>query len=478
MEARAKIPPGLPKDGPTKSYWQDPPDAIADLRTTSDLPERADFVIVGSGISGSSIANNLLDAKPDAEVVLLEARQAASGASGRNGGHTKGGSYRTFHDNVRLVGEDDAIKIARLEYNCMVAVHDFIKEQRIPCDNRRLDTVDVFYNQVQWNRAQQSVALMRKLMGDSDPAAKYQFWSPEETASKFLAQGALGSLSYEAGSLSAYRFTIGVLKLALDKGLNLQTNTAVTSIHKINGDGESTRWLVRTTRGNITSRTLILATNGYTAHLYPQLQGTIVPFRGIITAQRPGNKLPQTGLPTTFSYIYEKGYEYMITRPAGSKHEGDFVIGGGLTKTDDDGAGEYGQTDDTVLNDDIVKYLTECTTTYFGPENWGSDHKEGRIRHAWSGIMGYSADGYPLVGPMPDEGGLFIDASFQGHGMVLCFLCAKAVTAMILGKEAEAKLQDWFPNCYRVSQRRIGLRFRGRLHSQAVELTPNGVNKN
>jgi hypothetical protein len=60
MEARAAIPTTLPRSNPTVSYWQDPPDAISDLRSTESLPETADVVIVGSGISGASVAWNLL----------------------------------------------------------------------------------------------------------------------------------------------------------------------------------------------------------------------------------------------------------------------------------------------------------------------------------------------------------------------------------------------------------------------------------
>ena len=85
MEQRASIPPGLPRPQPTISYWQDPPDALAGLRTTDHLPEHADIVIVGSGITGASIAYNLLVKQPKLSIVLLEAREAASGASGRNG---------------------------------------------------------------------------------------------------------------------------------------------------------------------------------------------------------------------------------------------------------------------------------------------------------------------------------------------------------------------------------------------------------
>lgn len=85
MEHRTAIPPGLPRDNPTISCWQEPPDEIADYRSTDVLPDDADVVIVGAGISGASIAYNLLSHDQGLKVVLLEARQAASGASGRNG---------------------------------------------------------------------------------------------------------------------------------------------------------------------------------------------------------------------------------------------------------------------------------------------------------------------------------------------------------------------------------------------------------
>ena len=85
MEERGKVPPGLPREGPTVSYWQVPPDEISDLRSTEALPEEADIVIIGSGISGATIAYNILTEQPKKKIVLLEARQAASGASGRNG---------------------------------------------------------------------------------------------------------------------------------------------------------------------------------------------------------------------------------------------------------------------------------------------------------------------------------------------------------------------------------------------------------
>lgn len=84
MEQRAAIPVTLPRDNPTQSYWQLEPDEIADLRSTDALPDKADTVIIGSGITGAAVAFNLLS-NGARDIVMLEARQASSGATGRNG---------------------------------------------------------------------------------------------------------------------------------------------------------------------------------------------------------------------------------------------------------------------------------------------------------------------------------------------------------------------------------------------------------
>ncbi|KAI6417671.1 hypothetical protein MCOR20_000163 [Pyricularia oryzae] len=98
MEERGNIPVSLPVKNPTRSYWQDPPDqVIANLRSSPDLTQDADVVIIGSGITGAAIAWHLLqdDAEgPYPKVVMLEAREICSGATGRNDKCTRSASGR------------------------------------------------------------------------------------------------------------------------------------------------------------------------------------------------------------------------------------------------------------------------------------------------------------------------------------------------------------------------------------------------
>ncbi|KAI2628709.1 FAD dependent oxidoreductase [Hypoxylon sp. NC1633] len=463
MDKRASIPVTLPRSNPTKSYWQLEPDKIADLRSTSSLPDDADTVIIGSGITGAAVAFNLLS-NGARNIVMLEARQACSGATGRNGGHTKAASYRSFLDDAQTHGLAVAQQIARLQLANIRAVHAFARDHGISCDSRPGDTLDVVYDAAQWDLDQRAVQAMRESM-PGDDASVYTIYGPDEVRDKFFCgrggdEGVCGGVSYEAGSLSAYKLVVGVLKLCLEKGLNLQTNTPASSVDKLEGGG----WTVQTSRGQICARRVVLATNGYTARLWEKFQGIIVPLRGHVTAQRPGSGMPKEGLPTTVSFIYEKGYDYMIQRPKGTRGEGDLIIGGALVRAPEDGLEEYGTTDDTAVNDVIAQALEESLPGYYG-DNWGADDPGGRVRNTWTGIMGYSPDGFPFVGEMPGEKDLWVCSSFQGHGMVLCWMCARALVTMMDARPgSEEELNGWFPAVYRITEERMRLNFMGRLH--------------
>ena len=461
MEQRAAIPPGLPHGRPTASFWQEPASRLATHRSTPDLPSDVSMIIIGSGITGASIAHKLLSDQNFPSMLMLEARGACSGATGRNGGHTKPASYRAFTDNVATLGEEEAARIVRFEYDCMKAVHAFSRTHNIACDSWEGDTVDIIYDEDQWRKAQEAVNEMRRVLGPDDPAVRYCFWSASETEDKFLCRGAMGAVTYEAGSLSAYKFVSGVLELCLDKGLNLQTQTAATCVKK-----EGRFWIVETVRGSIRAEKVILATNGYTAHLLPALQGVVVPLRGHVTAQRPGNRMPKRGLSTTYSFIYDDGYEYMITRPSDSTNAGDIIIGGGFTKTGSKGLFEFGTSDDSNCDPVIIKYLENCTADNYDGF-WGDDDPKGRVYAAWSGIMGYSADEFPLVGQVPDEEGLYIAVSFQGSGMVLSFSCAGALAKIVASRDENTPPQ--FPKTFRLTKARLGHKFQGRLHTTAAQ---------
>lgn len=72
------------------SYWRKQPAAIDNHRSTTGLVPTADIVVIGAGYSGASIVHHLVEeslraGKATPSIIILEAREACSGATGRNG---------------------------------------------------------------------------------------------------------------------------------------------------------------------------------------------------------------------------------------------------------------------------------------------------------------------------------------------------------------------------------------------------------
>ena len=77
-----------PAAGYTQSFWRTQPDPLDNHQTTTELPKEADILIIGGGYVGASAAYRLLAENPQSptpQVVLVEARELCSGATGRNG---------------------------------------------------------------------------------------------------------------------------------------------------------------------------------------------------------------------------------------------------------------------------------------------------------------------------------------------------------------------------------------------------------
>lgn len=77
-----------PTAGYTQSFWRTQSDPLDNHQTTPDLPEETDILIIGGGYVGASAAYRLLAENPQnptPRVVLVEARELCSGATGRNG---------------------------------------------------------------------------------------------------------------------------------------------------------------------------------------------------------------------------------------------------------------------------------------------------------------------------------------------------------------------------------------------------------
>ncbi|RSL49187.1 hypothetical protein CEP54_012550 [Fusarium duplospermum] len=80
------------------------------------------------------------------------------------------------------------------------------------------------------------------------------------------------------------------------------------------------------------------------------------------------------------------------------------------------------------------------------------------MKKVWSGIMGFTADGFPMIGNLSRATtgrtgtGEWIAAGFNGHGMDKCWLSGQAVARMAL----EEEVPSWLPSSFLISDERLG----------------------
>ncbi|KND91692.1 hypothetical protein TOPH_03877 [Tolypocladium ophioglossoides CBS 100239] len=459
---RASSPPGLPVSNPSSSYWLDDPPFphLADVQ--GELPGTADVVIVGSGITGAAAAKAILELSTHGEqqplrVIVLEARELCSGATGRNGGHIKCVPHEEFARLKRKLGPEKARRIVRFQLRHLPALLEVGRE--IPQgEAREVETVDLFLEDKVFETARQTVEEMREWMPEIEVTAL----KGEEVQDKIgVNERVVGALSYKAGALWPFRLITGVWDDLVKRyhNLTIRTNTPVEAItvdHSLPHPFQ-----VHSARGAINARHVFHATNGFAPHLVPCLRGRLTGVLGHMTAQRPGIHFPQSHGKRSWSIIYNQCFDYVTQRPDGEDGTpGDVMLGGGLFNSKEQGLDQIGVWDDSRMDAWPLMHIRGSLQTVFEPR-WGA---EGGLKKAWTGIMGFTGDMMPFVGRLPatkedrpmDEGsGQWIAAGFNGDGMVWAWLCGTAAGVMVLGKEDEdlevgngrpgGKLAEWFP---------------------------------
>jgi glycine/D-amino acid oxidase-like deaminating enzyme len=234
--------------------------------------------------------------------------------------------------------------------------------------------------------------------------------------------------------------------------LSIETGTPALSI--IYSPGSSHPYEITTPRGTIKAKQLVHCTNGYTGHLLPGLRGKIWPCKGHMSVQVPGEKFPRKG-DRSWSVVYDTlGLDYVTQNVS----TGELWYGGGLIRGKDAGLSAFGDSNDEVMDTMTRVHLHGAGPVFYGKENWGEEKGgEGRVKAEWSGIMGFTADGLPLVGNLPEivtgrQGEReWICGGFNGYGMPNCWGSGKALAdLMVLGK-----IGDDFPESYLVNQARL-----------------------
>lgn len=398
---------------PTQSFWLNNA-PLQNFRSTPELPSKTDVVIIGGGITGVSIAYWLC--QNGISVTLLERRGISSGATGRNGGQIHPSTVNNFSETIEKYGIETARALWAYAQQTVEAIKAFVTEHNVECELCFKGCVSLALNPDE----------LQQLLQEAEVMVNYglggEYWDASKCAEQLHSKDFLGGLFLPTpGQLWPTKLVFALAEQAIRLGANIQTQTTVKAVENNNNFLR-----VKTARGSLKAQQVVYATNAWARDLVPFVEGIIVPVRGQVLITEPVNPM------WDFSFLANFGYEYCMQRL-----DGRIVLGGmrWLTPTK-----EVGIDDDTAISPTISQGLREFLPRHF-PNLSGI-----KVEQEWTGIMGFSRDDNPLIGPVPHRSGEYIAAGFTGHGMPMAFLAGKAVASMIMGREPDVFVDAFLPS--------------------------------
>ena len=369
-----------------------------------------DVVVVGAGVTGCSIAYRL--AADGHRVLLLERRGVCSGASGRNGGMTGAGSAM----HAPSAAGRAVYALTRRNLELLRGLGD---ELGTDIHLQLPGTLDVITTPEQHAHLAASIAEQRaagipgELLGPEEARRLMPALSPEILGAAYAP---------DRGHLWPFALVNGFADAARRLGAGIRTWTAVERLVR---DDER---VVGVVAGGdaIPAGEVVLATNAYTPALLPELPpGAIVPARGQILVTQPVAPI----LSHPFGTNFDK--EYGRQTPAGQ------ILCGGYRRRDE---GEGLGTIEERVTAPVLSSIARCLVRIF-PSLRGVN-----VVRAWAGIMGFTADGLPLIGPYAPAPGLTLATGFNGGGFSWGAAVGRVVADLLAGRDPGCDLAPFRPD--------------------------------
>jgi gamma-glutamylputrescine oxidase len=363
----------------TTSYWLA---EEAPARARRRIAGRTDVIVIGGGVTGCACAWRLADA--GLRVRLHEQRRIAGGASGRNGGFALRGASVSYDVAVRSLGRTQARALmasteAGLERLEGLAGDAFrrVGSLRLAADDQELERLRAEHAALQADGF--AVEWVERLEPPLDRLYRGGILHPGD------------------GALQPARWVRLLAQLAEHAGVEILEETPI-DVAAAERDADA----------------VVVATDGFTAALLPELAGAIRPTRGQVIATEP---LPKLLYPRP--HYARDGFDYWQQLP-----DGRLVLGG---QRDASIATESTDVEETtsVIQNRLAALAHDLTG------------RPPAISHRWAGIWGTTPDGLPLVGLVPGRERTWIAAGYSGHGNVLGLVCGELLADVLLGRPDE-----------------------------------------
>lgn len=360
----------------------------------------ADAVVIGGGVSGASIAYNLMK-QGVGNVVLCEKDTFANGSTGRCGAGVR--EQWGAEANVRICKA--AIDIfenlqEELEYEYDI---EFVQKGYLM----------MAYTEKEWSQFQKNVEVQHKLGVNS------RVCTPEEAKEivpVFNTDGMLGA-TYNArdGHANPFHTTNAYLKAFERLGGEVNDFTEVIDIEK--SGAKVTK--VKTNRGDISTPVVVNAAG---------------PWAGPVAAM-VGVALP----------VYTERHQILVTEAVGRLFDPmlmSFSLGIYCQQTPHGslvmGIGDPNEPKgyDIGQSWQFLKKMSDIMCKLVPPL------KGIRVVRQWAGLYTITPDAHPILGTVPGVEGYYQAVGFSGHGFMLSPIVGRLLSEMIVGKEPSIDISD------------------------------------
>lgn len=372
-------------------------------------PDRVqtDVAIIGGGVCGLSAAIEAEAA--GADCILVERDRVASGASGRNAGYLMRGLAESYAVAADALGRDTARAVWAWSEDNLRALRN-LGASRTPGFADRPSCL-IALDEPKADELDRSAAMLAEdgfdatLIEPDDARDTDAIWRTGR-----VRLGLLNPHDAVCHPVELLEFLRSMLKA---------TRVAEgTEVYKVETDDRGVT--IRCRGLVILAKRALVATNAWASELIPHLRGVVQPRRGQMLAAEAGSAGE-----LRYAYYLNRGNEYIRTGPGG-----ELLVGGARQHEPDDEAGDHGG-----IHPDVQQQLERWMRELVAPE--------AQVIARWSGVMGFSPRGLPLVGPaLASDERLWVCAGFTGHGMSLGHLAGRRTMSAMLGLAPRPALFD------------------------------------